>query len=162
VIARHLFSIEKLRQSRERTAAAALGAARAAGQGALNAVATFENQLTSQGTSQLRLEASLYENALANPMTDQQLSQMLQRIQRGSLQIDQMGRRLVQLKDEAAKAVAGAEAARVRHAASFRSCRKWKKLKEHILVRASLDDMHREEISIDDAIRLIEMDNRRC
>jgi hypothetical protein len=159
----HLLSIEKLRKLRERTAAAALAASRAAGQNAANAVTRFEGELRSQNAMQLRVESSLYETAQANVMTGLQVTEMSQRIQEGRQRTGQMDRHLVQLKEEAAKAAASAEAARLRHAASLRSSKKWEKIREHFRKQAALDELRRDEgPSLDSAISLSEMDSSLC
>jgi hypothetical protein len=147
-----LLSIEKLRKLRERAAAAALAASRAAGQNAANAVTSFESELRSQRASQLRVETSLYEKALANVMTDQQMKEMSLRIQEGTQQTGRMGKLLMQLKEAAAKADAGVEAARLRHAASLRSSKKWEKLREHFRERSALEDLRRDERSSFDSV----------
>jgi hypothetical protein len=116
---------------RERSAAAALAASRAAGQNAANAVTSFESELRSQNAHQLQVEASLYEKALGSVMTDQQMREMSQRIQEGTQQVGRMSNHLTQLREEAAKAAAGAEAARLRHTASLFASKKWEKVREH-------------------------------
>jgi hypothetical protein len=137
---RHLHSIEKLRKFRERAAAAALAASRAARQNAADAVTGFESELRKRSASQLRVEASLYEKALANLMTDQQMNEMSQRIQEGTHQAGRMSKQLLQLKEEAGKAAAAAEAARLRHAASLRASKKWEKVREHLCKQAALEE----------------------
>ena len=157
---RHLRAIEKLRQSRERTAAVALAASRAAGRKADDAVASFESELESQSASQLQVETSLYGKAVGSLMTDQQMKEMSQRIQECRQRTGRMGKHLLQLREEAAKAAARVEAARRTHAASVRSSKKWEKLKQHIRKRAALEEMRRDEGSSPDAaIPASEADN---
>jgi hypothetical protein len=158
-----LLSIERLRKYRERAAAAALAASRSAGSNAANAVTSFESELQSQSARQLRVETSLYEKALASVMTGGQMSEMSQRILEGRQQASRMEKHLVQLKEEAAKAAAGAEAARLKHAASLRASKKWEKLREHIQKQAALEELRRDEgPTLGLAISASEMDSNPC
>jgi flagellar biosynthesis chaperone FliJ len=158
-----LLSIEKLRKFRERAAAAALAASRASGQSAADAVTSFEGELVSHSAFQQRVEASLYEKALATVMTDQQMNEMSQRIQEGRQKAVSMGERLLQLKVQAMKAAAGAEIARLKYAASLRSCKKWEKLRERIQKQAALEELRRDEgASLDPAISTNEMGSSAC
>ena len=160
---RHLLSIERLRKFRERAAAASLAASKAAGRNAENAVTSFEDELRSQNALQLRVEASLYEKALADVMTDQQTREMSQRIQEGRQQTSRMDKHLTQLKDEVAKAAESTEAARLKHAASLRSSKKWEKLKEHIRKQAAREEPGRDEgLSFSASISPSGMDSGQC
>jgi hypothetical protein len=158
-----LLSIERLRKFRERAAAASLAASNDAGRNAENAVTSFEDELRSQNALQLRMETSLYEKALEGLMTGQQVREMSQRIQEGRQQTSRMGKHLTQLKDEVAKAIESTEAARLKHAASLRSSKKWEKLKEHIRKQAAHEELGRDEgLSSDAFISPSEIGSGQC
>jgi hypothetical protein len=160
---RHLHSIQQLRDLRERTTAAALAASRAASQNAVNAVTRLESEITRHSALQLQVETSLYEKALANLMTDQQMDEISQRIQEGRQQAGRMSKHLLQLKNEAAKAATGVEAAGLKHAASLRASKKWEKLRENLRKQAALEELrHSEDLSPGSDVSPSGMDSSPC
>jgi hypothetical protein len=147
-----LEAIEKLRETRERSATAELESSNRARDLAGARAAHFEEHLQIQSESVRVQQTQLYEEITGRHVSSEDLDKMRSRVDSRNAELDLLAEQCGKAKNAAINAGAEADRARVKHAKVFRAQQKWAALMKRETEKSQKAESHREELTIEDTL----------
>lgn len=148
-----LEAIERLRETRERSASGELESSNRARDLAEATATGFEQHLQMETETVRAQQSQLYVDIIGKHLTSENLDEMRSRMDSKNAKLDLLAEQCGKAKSAAVSADEKANHAKARHAQTFRAKQKWAAVMKRDAERSQRSENHREELTIEDSLR---------
>jgi hypothetical protein len=146
-----LEAIEKLRETRERSAFGELESSNRAHDLAEATAAGFEKHLQIQTETVRAQQTQLYEEIIGKNLSSEDFDEMRSRVDSKNAKLDLLAEQCGKAKDAATSAGEIANNAKAKHVQVFRAKQKWAAVMKRDAERLQRSENHRDELAIEDS-----------